>query len=170
VIRDALPIMARNMVAPFLKLDRTNHTFGAEKWWLRCPGAPSFLLLMRTVTVFLEGAKKLRAEKLLIKKMREILDLELPVKENKNFDKTSQLGSYLSVQVKRQGEVKASVRLPVRAVKDLESLLEEEVIQKIRALGVNLRTISQKAVESGYRAQVLFEGTLGEKELRVWIA
>ena len=51
----------------------------------------------------------------------------------------------------------------------LEELIPAEVLKAIKDDGIVLSEIRDRAIHTGFKAQILFERKLGQKNFRVWL-
>ena len=59
--------------------------------------------------------------------------------------------------------------MPASQVADLETLVPEDVLEKLREAGIDVKEIARKACDSGIVPQELFSLTAGARQYRVWL-
>lgn len=61
------------------------------------------------------------------------------------------------------------VTLPLAAVENLEHLFPDEDLVSVKATGLDLGQVVQRARQSGYAAQTLVDAHTSQRSYRIWI-
>ncbi|MBI2423099.1 MAG: ABC transporter [Candidatus Hydrogenedentes bacterium] len=159
---------------------RIDALLGELKWWFRSAGPPQLLFLLRafqglilqleTLEVMLNW-RALLVETLGAELLQQARNQTLPTPHGGEgaalgFDA---LADYLKVSVTEWGEQRVAMTMPACQAAALESLIPEDVLERIRAAGLDVSRIARKACESGLVPQELFNVEAGEKCYRVWL-
>ncbi|MFO1349294.1 MAG: AarF/UbiB family protein [Gammaproteobacteria bacterium] len=189
-IADALPALCRSLFRPFL-LERPFDVgewrvgediaalLGEQRWWFRSAGPADLFLLMRA---FQGVAAQLQT-----------LDVRLPwwplleqavgetiIAQARRLESSADgspvsstlkpLANSLRVRVSEGAETRVALTMPALAALDLENLMPEEVLERIRSSRqVDMRAIAKRILASGVAPQELFTFQDGVKHYRVWL-
>ena len=82
----------------------------------------------------------------------------------------SGVARYLKVDIEKASGVKVKLTMPARLAEDLEHAMDETVLKAIREQNIDLADIQERARNSGFVPQVLFELHDAERDVRVWLA
>jgi hypothetical protein len=148
---------------------------GPDKWWFRTAGPPWFFLLMRTVGAVTSAIHRLSVPIHVAEIFRSIVGNEAYRKGERVMTENSPqipdgMAQSLCVSVKEKGEMIAEIKMPVKSVDQLESLIPSDSVQKIIEQGVDLSVIKSTVQKSGYVPQILFEAQVGSKVYKVWLS
>jgi len=180
-----LPALSRLLLEPFCvdhpydiqswRLgERLNDLLGEERMNFRIAGPPKLLYLLRSfhaINTYLGGldAKVLwcRALETHVANHRQAMgQLTLPSLPTCDYQT---LAKHLKVQVRRNGQLKASVTLAAAAIDRLEKFLDEETLQRIEEEKIDLSEIVKDVRRSGYVPGSVFELTDSHREVKVWL-
>ena len=191
-ISDVLPALCMVLFEPFLQDDpystkywdlntRTEALLGELRWWFRSAGPPSQFLLMRAFSGLVSHLRALR----IILPWRTVLLRTLGddvIAQARNFRPAplpegivraatlfDSLAKFLKILVTEDGRQVARVSMPASQVADLETLVPEDVLEKLREAGIDVKEIARKACDSGIVPQELFSLTAGARQYRVWL-
>lgn len=156
---------------------RVEALFGELKWWFRSAGPPELLFLMRAFHGLVAQLETLGVAV----SWRQALDAAVPRarwEEARAFEPRNpgvraptldSVAQYLKVQVLEHGRQIVGVTLPAPQVVELESIIPDDVRERIAAAGVDLGAIRQRAVASGIVPQELFHLPADPRSYRVWL-
>ena len=159
-----------------------NNLLGDYRWWFRSAGPSDRFLLMRAFQGLIQQLQQLDVKLAWWPLLQQAagneliqyaMSYELPAVHSEpatralSFD---QQAAKLCVKVTEKGESRVLVAMPAEAVLDLEQLIPEDVLERIRALkkstsnywAINIRT-------NGITPQQLFTFEDGSKIYRVWL-
>lgn len=148
---------------------------GEFKWWFRSAGSPQFFMLMKAFIGLVNQLTKLEARlnwnEILIQNVCGLLPRVAsfnapPVPVSEYTFKA--LAKKLKISVHEGPVEKANISLPIHALKDLESIIDEDVLAKIRKRNINISQIILNATRSGCFPVELFHLVDGNKSVRVW--
>jgi predicted unusual protein kinase regulating ubiquinone biosynthesis (AarF/ABC1/UbiB family) len=173
-LRPRLAAVTRVLFEPFGHAGRTRldawkvserlaDLLGEERMAFRMAGPPDLLLFLRSFTGLLGLLRRLDAPVALGRVLREVgarLRGELAGLEalpdagpGAGLDT---LARHLRVRVRRGGRDTVSMRLPARAVEELDELLDDELLERIAAEGVELAELLRAVRAGGYAPGELF--------------
>ena len=147
---------------------------GEDKWIFRTAGPPWFMYMMRMLFGFFHASSVLKIG-LPLRSRFESAVAFYSSENRTSFGAAaepvleSDSSNYLQVEVLEGGNQVVSLQMPARAVGDLENLVTNETRLIIEKNGVDLRTIKERALQSGLRPQTLFEAEIGNRRYRVWL-
>jgi predicted unusual protein kinase regulating ubiquinone biosynthesis (AarF/ABC1/UbiB family) len=184
-----LPCLMERLLEPFCQerafdfrqWDLKNHfeqVLGEDRWWFRSAGPPWFLMLMRAMQGLVHALTELGVPVSVKAALRE-LHLPLPTVEvppvltglqSDHKANTGAMARSLKVSVRdhQQGEL-VRLELPSRAVDELEELIPEETLARMKDQSLDLSLIKRRIQQSGYAPQILFEAETAERRYRVWL-
>jgi hypothetical protein len=182
-----LPALSRILFEPFL-LDgeydvaswrlgeRVSDILGDDRWNFRVAGPAGLILLMRVFHGLVHALKRLDAPVSWKHAMRPIRDelrpaaralaLPVPPDARRGF---ARLAKYLLIQVTEHGMTKVRLTSPLQVVDDLEAVMDEGTLEKVRKRGIDLKRIVSRVRASGYAPQDVFTLDEGPKRIRVWL-
>jgi predicted unusual protein kinase regulating ubiquinone biosynthesis (AarF/ABC1/UbiB family) len=192
-ISGSLPALCQILFRPFL----VNHPFnpdewhvseefnkllGDYRWWFRSAGPSDLFLLMRAFQGLIQQLQQLDVKLAWWPLLQQAagneliqyaMSYELPAVHSEpttralSFD---QQAAKLCVKVTEKGESRVSVAMPAEAVLDLEQLIPEDVLERIRASGkIDLKLLGDNIRTNGITPQQLFTFEDGSKIYRVWL-
>jgi hypothetical protein len=187
-IRGKLPALCKVLFAPFATPgafdvatwelgSRVDDILGSDRWNFRISGAAQSIFLMRAFhgliwylgrlacPVSFSAALSSHAAAL----GAAAASLELQVQEDPTTSFAG-LARHLCLQVQEGDEEKARITLPASAVERLETLLDEDLAERIAQRGIELHELVSEARRRCYSPQQLFELQDGPKRVRVWLS
>ena len=75
----------------------------------------------------------------------------------------------LRVRVARDGEQVVQLTFAAAAVGHLQELVPAEMLDRVRAHGIDIRQVSERAIAEGYQPGELFVLDDGGRTVRVWL-
>ena len=186
-LREKLPALCQVLFAPFAtpgtfdlsswKLgERVDDVLGSDRWNFRISGAAESIFLMRAfhgLVWYLDRlASPVSFRAALTPHLRAkapaaaALELPAPADPRTTF---ASLARHLCMQVHDGAEEKARITLPASAVERLDTLLDEELDERIRERGIDLAGLVSEARRRCYAPGELFELQDGTKRVRVWL-
>ena len=190
LISGSLPSLCRILFQPFLvnypfnpdqwQLAKSfNNLLGDYRWWFRSAGPADLFLLMRAFQGLIQQLQQLGVNlpwwTLLQQAVGQELILqamayELPAIELDIALRFDQQATLLCVKVTEDGEKRVAIKMPAEAVIDLEQLIPEEVMQRIKASGkIDFQQINDSIRTYGIIPQRLFVFEDGKKIYKVWL-
>lgn len=191
-IEELLPGLVRLLFEPFLLdrplrpaqwqvAERLSALLGDLKWWFRSAGQPQFVLLVRAfqgLVAQLEALDcalpwwPLLAQTVGPELLAEAEAFPLPrVAEGARTE--SSAAKRLKVEVRaREGERERevlSLAMPAGEALHLEAVIPAEVLERLRASGLDLTELSRRLERSGLVPQEVFRETLGPRTYHVWL-
>ncbi len=186
-LRSQLPALCKVLFAPFATPgnfdlaswdlgQRVDDVLGSHRLNFRISGAAESVFLMRAFHGLTWYLGQLGAPAAFSACLRPLLDehlaaaqqVPLPVPEDPSTSFAS-LASHLCIVVHHGETEKARITLPASAVERLESLLEDELLEKIAQRGISLSQLVKGARRAGFAPQALFELEDDGKRVRVWL-
>jgi hypothetical protein len=186
-IREKLPELAYRLFEPLHEITGVDYThwsigedaerlLGNKKWAFRAAGPPWFLMIIRGFTGWLHGMHELEVRL----SLRHLIGEShwgpewAKIKENDPLPKvsgpiTANPSTHLKVRVMDGTTEIVALEFPSLTVESLEDLIPDEILVQLRADGLDLAGIRQRAISTGLSPQLLFEKKLGTKTCRVWI-
>lgn len=187
-LRSKLPALCQVLFAPFATpgtfdlsswelAERVDDILGEDRWNFRISGAAQSIFLMRAFhglvwylgrlasPVSFSAALRPHVEALGASAAR--VELAVPEDPRTSF---AGLARHLCLQVHEGAEEKARITLPASAVERLETLLDDELAQRIAERGIELQELVSEARRRCYAPQELFELSDGSKRVRVWLS
>ncbi|MFA6051064.1 MAG: AarF/UbiB family protein [Methylobacter sp.] len=192
-ISGSLPALCQILFRPFL----SNHPFnpgewhvgqevsnllGDYRWWFRSAGPSDLFLLMRAFQGLIQQLQQLDVKLAWWPLLQQAVGdeliqyavaYELPAihpeltSSAPSFD---QQAAKLYVKVTEKGEPRVSVAMPAEAVLDLDHLIPEDVLERIRESGkIDLKQLGDNIRTNGITPQQLFTFEDGSKVYRVWL-
>ncbi len=187
-IRAKLPVLCQVLFEPFLnhmKFDpsqwdrakKIDHILGEDRWNFRLSGPASFVFVIRGFQGLLYYLDRLKVQvswHLLLKPildrwMAEVLAVAAPPPTPAAFS-FRDMASLLNIQVERNGEKVVALKFPANAIHRLDTLIGDDVLEKIRQKGIDPQEVIRKARAGGLKPMDLFSLDEGEKHIRVWLA
>ena len=77
--------------------------------------------------------------------------------------------NHFRIRVVRDGSEKANLTFPIYTLTNIQSIMPEMVLDKLRDRDIDLSAILMKVEESGHIPQTIFEVDEPEKSYKVWI-
>ncbi len=188
-IQAKLPALCKILFDPFsspMKYDlarwkrkeRLDDVLGDDRWNFRMASPAKFILLMRAfrgILYYLERfgepvSWERALDPIVQRYSHDLAQLELP-KPTTDRASFSRMAKHLKVEVYRDGSKKVSLTLQVDAIEDLESIMDEELIERIKADGTDLDSVVRQARATGYAPAELFrlKDPEQDRQVRVWI-
>ncbi len=191
-LKDTLPALCRVLFRPFL-VDGSFHPaewhlkrdltalLGEYRWWFRSAGPADLLLLMRAFQGLAAQLGRLEARLPWWPLLEQAAGVELMQRargwELPNLPPALAAGAVsiraiarrLCVSVTEGNVARISFSMPAEAVLDLENIIPEDVLERIRAARVDLGAIMNHVRASGIAPQELFVLDEGPKRHRVWL-
>lgn len=185
-IHKSLPALVEALFEPFLApypydlstwelKKQIDLILGEFKWWFRSAGSPHFFMLMKAFIGLVNQLSKLDARlnwnDILFQNVSGLLlrltSFQIPAISMSGYTFDA-LAKRLKVSVHEGHTEKANITLPIHALVDLESIMDEEVLKKIRDRNINLSRIITDTSRSGCFPEELFHLVDGNKSVRVW--
>lgn len=184
-LRPRLPALTRVLFEPFASpgrvrlegwrvSERLADLLGEDRMAFRMAGPPDLLLFLRGFTGLLWLLRRLDAPVALgrvFTALRARLSGELAALPALPAEvpgpSLDSLARHLRVRVTREGRDTVSLRLPARAVEELDQLLDDELLERIAAQGVELAELVRGARESGYAPGEVFRLEDASRAVRV---
>jgi predicted unusual protein kinase regulating ubiquinone biosynthesis (AarF/ABC1/UbiB family) len=160
-LRDALfiPLFEKEILPSWSYSEGLQSTFGEKIKLLRDHTDPWVLLMMRSlfslIRVYQDRGTKIH--------LKEVIAPYLTLKE------TSMKATQIKVEVLEHKKQVVFMTLPITALPNMEDLMPEKVLEKIRSENLNIKTMIQSVEASDYAPQELFHLSIGERSYRVWI-
>jgi predicted unusual protein kinase regulating ubiquinone biosynthesis (AarF/ABC1/UbiB family) len=186
-VRAKLPALCRVLFEPFAanapydlnrwnRAERVADVLGDDRWNFRISGPARLVFLMRAFHGLVYYLERLgepvnwswHVLPILERHWEESQQMSLPAVASGTATMSS-LAKHLCILVSENGRTKASVTLPALAVDDLEAYLDEEVGQKIRNRGLDIRSMIREVRQRGYLPGLIFELADGAQSFRVWL-
>lgn len=186
-LADKLPALSRVMLEPFLvngpyPLDgwhlgeRVADILGDDRWNFRVAGPAELILLMRIFHGYIHTLKILGVDvswKFALDPIRrqfydQAMGLALPVAENPDRG-FGTMAKYMYIQVIRDGQVKVRITSPLNMVDNLRLTMDDELLAKVAARGINLDELARRVRKSGYHPQEVFSLEENDKTVRIWL-
>jgi hypothetical protein len=182
-LEDKLSCVSRLLLEPFLKQDRynlqewnlgprMNELLGDLRWNFRVAGPPALLHFMRALSGLIKQLQSLGEPVNWHNELTSLLDLPAPpppssVKE----ESPPELGeaTFLKLTVSEKGKTKVQLTFGLQVLESLESLMEDDLLTKLRLQNISPGEIGRDAIEQGYPKKELFSLSEGEKLVRVWL-
>ena len=159
------------------------NVLGDDAWWFRTAGPPWFLYLMRAVHQLMTALRELDIRVNLYEIYQQVVkefhtEKDISLTSQKSFIESkgvapifaSDCAKWLNVRVLEQNTEKVALQMPVRAVDEIENMIDPEVVRQIREQGFNLNEIKQKIQKSGYLPQEVFDLSMKDKSYKVWLS
>lgn len=182
-----LPALCQVLFEPFLSTkpydarqwrlgERVADILGEDRWNFRIAGPPALVLLLRAfhgLKFYLEGLRTAvvwqRPFSELWAELQHQADaLTLPAAPRPDADFT-QLSRYLKIRVREAGSTKVELTCPALAVDDLESMIDDDLLRRIRSQGSNLAQLAADVRRRGYAPGPVFAVQHADKEVSVWL-
>ncbi len=188
-IRAKIPALCSVLFEPFgqpakfdlttwQRSERIDDILGDDRWNFRMAGPAKLILLMRAFRGVLYYLERLGApvswERLLspivAKHSNALTKLDIPPSKSTDDSFTS-LAQYLRIEVIRDGVQKVSLTMGMSAIEDLDTIIDDDVKERITQQGTNLNEIVRLARQAGYAPSELFTLDQPEKnqQIHVWI-
>ncbi|MDG4549203.1 MAG: AarF/UbiB family protein [Candidatus Contendobacter sp.] len=191
-LNETLPALCRVLFRPFL-VDGAFHPadwhlkrditalLGEHRWWFRSAGPADLLLLMRAFQGLAAQLGRLDAglpwwpllEQAvgaeLMQRARAWTLPELPPELASGAVSIRAIARRLCVSVTEGNVPRVSLSMPAEAALDLENIIPEDVLERIRASGVAIGAIVNRVRASSIAPQELFVLDEGPKRHRVWL-
>lgn len=132
---------------------------GENKWWFRSAGDEDFFLLMKSFTGLKAFVQDLGVKLNWHRILRNSLDQSEYDYTPSQSRKSSQLKSYsksLSCVVVRNGKESVNLTFPIKAIFDLESIMDSDLVDDLKKSGILFENIINDAFKDGGRPKVLF--------------
>lgn len=194
-IKERLPILVATLLEPFwngrlLKLSSwqvqrmIQEILGDQAWYFRTAGPPWFLWLMRSFASVFYAIRELNddiAVAAIFEEEQSRLNADrwrgFAVSsgvETQSVEKTSasfypQQAHVLKIHVTDGMEEVVALTFPIHTLQNLEDLIDDELMQKIREQNLDVTEIKQQAFRSGLIKQDLFKIKKGNRMVRIWI-
>lgn len=187
-VRSKLPALCRVLFEPFAagapydlgrwnRAERVTDVLGDDRWNFRISGPARLVFLMRAFHGLVYYLERLgepvnwtwNVMPMVERQLAEAMTLELPT-VSQGGSSLATLAKHLCIMVTEGGRTKASVTLPALAVDDLEAYLDEDLSQKIRERGLDVRSMIREVRRRGYAPGGIFEMTDGDRLFRVWLS
>lgn len=191
-LSDTLPALCRILFRPFL-VDGSFHPaewhlkrdvtalLGEHRWWFRSAGPADLLLLLRAFQGLATQLGQLEARlpwwplleqaagAELMQRARAWELPELPPELASGAVSIRAIARRLCVSVTEGSVLQVSLSMPAEAALDLENIIPEDVLERIRASRVDMGVIISRIRASGIAPQKLFVLDEGLKRHRVWL-
>jgi predicted unusual protein kinase regulating ubiquinone biosynthesis (AarF/ABC1/UbiB family) len=195
-IAPLLPAIARALFAPFLPIagmdrpydlknwrlkERVTSLLGDLRWWFRSAGPPNQLLLMRAFLGTVHRLQNWEVEhkwwplltaevgEEMIEAARNFVPPALPPELTQLGRAAADMPHKLCIEVRRNGELTASVSLPGTAIDSLNHLIPEDVQETIAARKIDVTSLLKAALVARRYPHDLFTLVEDDKVVRVWL-
>ncbi len=159
-----------------------NNLLGDYRWWFRSAGPSDLFLLMRAFQGLIQQLQQLGINlawwpllQLAVgqETIQRAKAYSLPLIQPDSAITTlgfDQQATALCVRVTEDGEQRVSIKMPAEAVLDLEHLIPEEVLLRIKDSGkVDFQQLGASIRTNGIIPQLLFVFEEGRKVYKVWL-
>lgn len=186
-IRSRLPSVVQQIFLPFIQSgicsmqewhpgEKIRAILGDQNWWFRSAGRPDHFLIMRAYAGLIRQIRALNVnvswssiyESVAGHLIPDALSVQLPQIDGEPVP-CSSLSDALFVRVTEQGVEKVFLKMPALAVNNISDLLDESIVENIRSRGISLDSIIDRCRSNAYQPQVLFEETINDKLVKVWL-
>jgi predicted unusual protein kinase regulating ubiquinone biosynthesis (AarF/ABC1/UbiB family) len=187
-VRSKLPALCRVLFEPFAagapydlsrwnRAERVADVLGDDRWNFRISGPARLVFLMRAFHGLVYYLERLgepvnwtwNVMPIMERYLPEAKELVLP-QVLEGTSSLSTLAKHLCIMVTEGGRTKASVTLPALAVDDLDAYLDEDLSQRIRERGLDVRSMIREVRRRGYAPGGIFEMADGDRAFRVWLS
>ncbi|MFT5051415.1 MAG: putative unusual protein kinase regulating ubiquinone biosynthesis (AarF/ABC1/UbiB family) [Chlamydiales bacterium] len=187
-LRHRLPALCHVLFAPFGskgafdiagwdRSEKVSDILGDDRWNFRISGPARLLFLMRAFHGLVFYLRELDAPVRWSKYSQPHVEREadamrklvLPVEADTQTTFAT-LAEHLLIRVTDDGKVKVQLSLPANAVERIDSLLAEDVRQRIDERGIKLPELLKRVRSNQYAPQELFRLEEGTKVIEVWLA
>lgn len=185
-IEDFLPTIANILMKPFVSayafdLESWNYqeqiklVLGDSVWWFRSAGGAEFFSLMKTFAGLKEMIKKLGVHIFYHKIVEDILKdphiewVKIPQVECKNQTSFKSEAKKIFIRVLRGGKEKVKLSLPIGALLDLPSMLDEDIRLKLESRKLDIDEIIRSSIKDGIKPRTMFELREDGDEFKVWL-
>lgn len=182
MIEDKLPQLMKILLKPFS--DNQNfdlkgwkpkaeieEILGEHKWWFRSSGSADFFQLLRSLWGPCLILKELSIPlnwHMILKSVLAQTTAPSPVQQLK-AKKEKTIAEHLRIEVFKSTEKTVDLFLPARAVKNIETLMDDKIKAKIAKKGFDIYQIKDKAIAADYAAMKLFDFQDGEKRYKIYL-
>jgi len=189
-IRPQLPALLQVLFEPFLTdqpfdvrewrlSERIDQLVGELKWWFRSAAPPRLILLMRVLhgmsTLLYRLDAKLLWQETLDKMCADLYpavrEMQLPhvAALPGSVVQLDGIAEYLKVYVVKSNGNKVELTMPARVAENLETAMDDTVLQAVQKQSIDLPAIQKRACQSGFIPQTLFDIKDDERDVRVWL-
>lgn len=160
-LRDALfiPLFEKEISPNWSYSEKLQSAFGEKIKLLREHTDPWVLLMMRSlfslIRVYQDRGTRIH--------LKDVTAPYLSLKE------ASMKATQIKVEVLEIKKQVVFMTLPITALPNMEALMPEKVLEKIRSENLNINSMIQSVEASDYAPQELFHLSIGERSYRVWI-
>lgn len=150
--------------------EQIDRLLGSDKWWFRTSGPLWFFSLIRNMEGLSYALERLGEPVPLWKVFSQVTKRPFQNVISLDIGKSSTShenpASLLYVLVEEGNETIVEMEMPARAVDDLDSLIPEEVKEKLTGK-VDIKSVIARAKDTRYQPQTLFEASSDKRRYRV---
>jgi len=151
--------------------ERAKNILGDDRWNFMIAAPASLMPLMRMIHGFFYYINllevgvyaKCHVQKYINKNLHEFSLLKL----EKVLDSPLTISRYLVISVIEKQVQKVKVKLPRKAIEQLDDFMDDEIKMKLESQSINVEMIVNRARSSGYKVQNLFDLVVGEKKIKI---
>jgi predicted unusual protein kinase regulating ubiquinone biosynthesis (AarF/ABC1/UbiB family) len=156
--------------------ERFGDILGDDRWNFRIAGPPALIFLLRAFQGLLVYVKQLQARTEWNQIVRPLFEqfvdplqkLQLPPNSQQAND-FGALAQHLKIRVQENGQTKVQVTFRASVIENLETLIEDEIKERIERQGVKLNQLVADVRRRCYAPGSVFQLTDGAKEVSVWL-
>ena len=94
---------------------------------------------------------------------------QLPLKELRKENSSQLLAQSMKLRIMESGKEKVALELPRKSIENLDSLITDDIKEKLIQKKIELEQIVKKVRQEGYRPMPLFELEEANKSIKVWL-
>ncbi|OWY71797.1 hypothetical protein B7486_09040 [cyanobacterium TDX16] len=189
-IRSKLPALCSAMLEPFCmearydlsrwrRSERIADILGEDRWNFRMSGPPNFIFVMRAfrgLTYYLEKLDSpvswgIALRPHLAMHRNALTDWRCDLMDDEPAAGFAGMAKLLKIRVTERGSVKVALTFQSDAVDDLDDLMDEDLLNRIRSQGIDVAAIVRRVRQSAFVPQELFAipESDGRRAVRVWL-
>lgn len=188
-LRQKLPALLSVLLEPFCcsgpfmlrrwqRGSRVADILGDDRWNFRISGPPALVFLLRALSGAFYYVERLGVDvswsapvaRIINDFQPQLAALRIPPTESQtaSFDA---LARKLCIRVTSAGRTHVALTFQAAAIEELEELMGEEILARVRAAGVNLAELVRESRRRQYAPQILFtiDETATQRGVRVWL-
>lgn len=179
-----LGVLVDHILLPFTKMgpwkpqdwtlnETAEKTLGNDKWWFRTAGPAWFILLMRAANGLVKFLTRqgfgYNTRNLFEKMSKFYIPISITLPSTQFKDGSEECASHLKIHVSQNKETIVSTSLPYRVIDEIRDYIPEDSLKEIEQ-SLNLNSLVEKVIASGYVPQLIFEQSLENgKKYKVWL-
>lgn len=189
-IRSKLPAHCAAMLEPFCieakydlsrwrRSERVEDILGDDRWNFRMSGPPNFIFVMRAfrgLTYYLEKLDSpvswgIALRPYLALHRQALNDWHCDMMDDEPTAGFAGMAKLLKIRVTENGATKVALTFQSDAVDDLDELMDEDLLNRIRSQGIDVAAIVRRVRQSAFVPQELFAipESDGQRAVRVWL-